>query len=209
MSSVLCDIKTISDELLCQIKKYEDYYGAWQKLKSVLNQYDAQICVAQDFFSVTFDALLNSMMFELIKLYDRHKDALSVKKLLNKCQTEKEYVFAFLNTPIKNALYKNAITSFCSFLNDKKTINSLDNLITRRDRYYMHKNGKRIQIDEMVNQYPFSFECAEQLILEAKKFCSILYQLATDTEWDPMVSDVAQSKHIRDFSGLETILKSV
>ena len=107
MSSVLCDIKTISDELLCQIKKYEDYYGAWQKLKSVLNQYDAQICVAQDFFSVTFDALLNSMMFELIKLYDRHKDALSVKKLLNKCQTEKEYVFAFLNTPIKNALYKN------------------------------------------------------------------------------------------------------
>ena len=187
MSSVLCDIKTISDELLCQIKKYEDYYGAWQKLKSVLNQYDAQICVAQDFFSVTFDALLNSMMFELIKLYDRHKDALSVK----------------------NALYKNAITSFCSFLNDKKTINSLDNLITRRDRYYMHKNGKRIQIDEMVNQYPFSFECAEQLILEAKKFCSILYQLATDTEWDPMVSDVAQSKHIRDFSGLETILKSV
>ena len=209
MSPILDEMKDISDEFLYQIKRYEDYYGAWQELNSAIVQFNKQIYIANDFFSVAYEALLNSMMMELMKLYDQHRDSLSIKKLLRKCQTVKEFAFVFHDIPEKNAIYKNVLVSFGSFLEKETTKSSLENLITRRDRYYMHNDGKKIKIQTLVDKNSFSFDDAEELISEAKKFCTAIYRLATDKEWEPWLHQGTRLEHIRDFSGLKLLLSFV
>ena len=185
MCVILQEIESITDEFLYQIKRCEDYYGAWKELNATILKYGEKVAIAKDFFFVANEALLNSMMIELMKLYDQHPDSFSLKKFLNKCQSVKDFVFAFHNTPEKNSLYEETIGSFNSFLEDEVTQKSLRSLITRRDKYYMHNDGKRIQIQALVNENSFSFEEFEKLTAEAKKLCSVLYQLSTNKKWTP------------------------
>ena len=73
----------------------------------------------------------------------------------------------------------------------------------------MHNDGKRIRIQTLVDEHSFSFNEAEILISEAKEFCSILYELATDKAWKPLLHQGTRLEHIRDFSGLKCLLSSI
>ena len=208
MDSPIKKLEAMSDEFLYQIKRCEDYYGAWKELTTAITHYNEQICIAKDFFSVTFEALLNSLMMELIKLYDQQRDAISITKLLDTCKSVKEYAQLFDSTPDKKALYKKAIETFDAFRN-KSGKNTITTLITRRDKYYMHNDGQQgffFDIQALVDRHPFSFEDIEILISEAKTFSSTLYRLATNKEWEPFLHQGTRLEHIRDFTGLQALL---
>ncbi len=206
MSLILHEIKTESEVRLYQIKRCEDYYSAWKSLNLAIAQYNKQICIAGDFFSVVYEALLNSMMAELIKLYDKHEDTLSVIKLLRKCQSTKEFKIAFCDISEKDARYRDTLAAFKCFMEEEATKAFLQNLIARRDKYYMHNDEKELDVQALINKYPFSFEEAEKLISEAKRFCEGLYQLSTNNEWIPFLYQKNRLEHVRDFSGLQKLL---
>ena len=150
------------------------------------------------------------MMMELIKLFDQHKDSLSVKKLLNKCKSAKEFTCVSQENEDKSTLYRQTVKHFDDFLEEKT--DTLTNLIARRDKYYMHNDGNEklfFDIQTLRNKYPFSFREAEELLSEAKLFCSTLYKLSTDKEWKPLLHQKTLFEHPREFSGLKKLLAAV
>ena len=146
------------------------------------------------------------MMAELIKLYDKHEDTLSVIKLLRKCQSTQEFKIAFCDISEKDARYRDTLDAFKCFMEEEATKAFLQNLIARRDKYYMHNDEKELDVQALINKYPFSFEEAEKLISEAKRFCEGLYQLSTNNEWIPFLYQKNRLEHVRDFSGLQKLL---
>ncbi|MBR5314757.1 MAG: hypothetical protein IKU45_05045 [Clostridia bacterium] len=227
MKCIAEEIKQYTDEFLYQIKRCEDYYGAYEMLDNVYHEYNKGICIAKDFFSVTREALLNSMMMELIKLYDKHKDAITIKKFFDKCSSSPDYCKFFReNEKIGN--YNEIIKSFDDFLTEATTITTLKNLIARRDGYYMHNDGQNNRgissgsdeesennkkyffcLDSLVEKYPFSFDEVKNLLSEAKSFCLALYKLVTDEDWSPSIHQGHRLEHIMDFSGLQKLLAAV
>ena len=207
-----CEIEKISNEFLYQIKRCEEYYFAWKELQNAYNLYNKQICVAQDFFSVVNEALLNSMMIELIKIYDYHRDAISMGKLLNRCQSDKSFINAFVDNEKKNELYIMAVKNFNEFLNMENTKNTLKNLNKRRDGFYMHNDGKQgrfYNIQSLIEEHPFSFEEMEALIKQAKDFCEKMYSLSAEKEWKPGVHQGNKLEHEREFKGLHNLMSMV
>lgn len=209
--SSLQEIEKYSSELLYQIKRCEDYFCAHEELSISLNKYNKQICIAGDFFSVTNEALLISMMIELIKLYEYSDDAISVRKLLDKCQSDPKLATVFKNDSLKEAIYNAELSAFRTFIEgENKSI--LDNLKERRDKYYMHNDGQAgvfFNTKSLIYDHPLSFDEAQLLITKAKSFCSSLYKLVTDKEWEPRMYQGACLEHHRDFSGLQTLLGAV
>jgi len=201
----LKELEATSSKYLYKIKQCEDYYNAWKALCSAITQYNKQLSIAGDFFSVTYHALLNSTIIELIKLYDPHKDALSLIHFLNTCTSRKDLSYAFLDYPEKHKLYKNICATFNSFISNAPA----KNLITRRDKYYMHSDKKIHHYQTLITDAPLSFNDIEELISNAKTFCSTIYQLSTDNSWKPLLSIENTLEHTRDFSGLQTLLAQV
>ena len=80
------------------------------------------------------------------------------------------------------------------------------NLKIRRDKYYMHNDKQYFrEIRRLVDAAPFSFDEAETLFGEAFNFCSTIYELLSDSKWQPNIHQTCLV-HKRDFSGLNELL---
>lgn len=213
MSCNLVELESETDELLYQIKRCEDYYEACKELQMAIQLYNEQVYIAHDFFYVASEAIQYAMMAELIKLFDSNKDVMSVIKLLNKCKSDSRWIREVRKDKNKNADYNETVSCFKSFLEEESTKDSLENLRKRRNKYYMHndagENNYFHNEQGLTQKYPFSFSEIENLLAEAKAFCSALYKIATEKEW---ISKLRQQKilePVRDFSGLKKLLEIV
>lgn len=204
--SAIDELKEYSNELLYRIKLGIDYYRAWNELNIAIRTHSEVIHIANDFFSVVHESLLNSMMSEIIKLYDEHPNCRSVVKL-NRCCMDTNDINKYLKScPQKLDQYLAIRNTFDAYLKKKETIQIIANLKMRRDKYYMHSDKHYFgEIQRLVDTAPFSFDEAEELFREAFNFCYVIYELLSDSKWQPGIHQTCLV-HKRDFSGLNKLL---
>lgn len=204
--SAIDELKEYSNELLYRIKLGLDYYRAWNALNIAIRTHNEVIYIANDFFSVVHESLLNSMMSEIIKLYDEHPDCRSVVKLNTRCMDTYDINKYLKSHPQKLEQDLTIRDTFDVFLKKKETVQIMANLKIRRDKYYMHSDKQYFrEIRRLVDAAPFSFDEAETLFGEAFNFCSTIYELLSDSKWQPNIHQTCLV-HKRDFSGLNELL---
>lgn len=198
---------TNTNELLYRCKLGEEYFTAWKELNEGFNEYNKAVGIASDFFAVVNEALLNSMMMELSKLYDSHRDAITLRKLFEQCKAADILAEQEGTAGKEKASFKVAFQNMGNYLegeNEKSKL--LTALKTRRDKYYMHSDPKYFQnIQGLVEDSPLYFGEIEELFNAARCFCEALYELLSGTQWKPQLHQGCLV-HKRDFSGLKKLL---
>ena len=197
-------LAAVAEELLYQMKDCGEYLSALAVLNEGFTKHNSTICIAKDFFSVVQFSLINTIMVGVIKLYDRNKDSYSVPKCIamfkdvNMKQPEKLLEWDAANEQVQK--------------NEKKLESyeeALKHLVTRRDKYYMHNDkGYFLNWSDLKKTATFSFDDARELLSIAKNTCEVIYRVCCGNEWRPHLRQGSMFEHERDFSGLETLLKT-
>lgn len=201
------DLEIIASELMFCIKEGLDYFYALQELEEVIKCYSKRVYVANDFFTMARKALNYSSICSLIKVYDRHKDSVSVFKLINKClstdifKDDKTTILVGFNDPIC------IITEFQQYLERKKEL--LDSLYTRRDKFYMHNDQVYFsKVCDLKKVTQLSFDDAFELFNEAQSFCNSIFEFLNGVSWNPSehLKHGIEVDHKRSFCGLKKLL---
>lgn len=175
------------DELLYQVKHCEEYFNAYLALKAASEKYEKEFFYAKDFFCITRQALCDSYMAELIKLYDMHPDAVSIQRIIDYCKGAADFnQVLYRLSPEKRRLLEDEIEKIEDFKNSEPIKNNIDSLITRRDKYYMHRDRKYFaNTKKLEEDAPLDFSQTQMLINGAKLFLSRIYGIMTGQMWQP------------------------
>lgn len=192
------------EELIEEIKMYlnhitraHDYYIAYKTIVDAVNSeaFNRKINTAPAFFSVTLNALNDSLQLELSKLYcDTHKDERTLLKLINKVQAnanlfpteierransdnnEDDQFSKKIQKVDVNAVLKRA-------KEDLEKLNPvIDNLNLRRDKKIAHNDKKYFLLPRKIYvESPMTMADFHSLIHFAGKFCNELLCYLNDS----------------------------
>ena len=202
-------INTIT-ELLFFVKEGKEYIDARNVLNNALFHYKREVYIAKNFFVVAMNSLTYSAMSLLIKLYDKHKDSVSIRKIINTCLSTNVLTFGSSSSKIKyNDIYK-LVSDFQDYIESNDMI--LENLLIRRDKYYMHNDPKYFyDVSSLVKDAPFTFDDISNLFSKAQLICNALYEYFVGEPWDSTkcLRNGILFDHDRDFNGINRLLELV
>lgn len=183
------------ENLVEEIKMYlshitvaHDYYIAWKTLVDSVNskEFNGKINMAPAFFSVTLNALFDSLQLELSKLYcDTQKNEKTINKLINIAEANAnlfptDVVYGANIEDAENSEFeikkiniKNDLSRAKKDLEELKPI--IENINTRRDKKIAHNDKKYFLCPrEIYIDTPLTMSELHALICFAGDFCNKL-----------------------------------
>ena len=193
------------DELLYQINSCEDYMNAYLVVrKASLTEYCNYLTIANDFFAITWPALINCAIVEISKFYDcNNKESVSfpnlffgLRKAMNTCE-------AFNENTVLCEIIQNGV----EFLNRQDVQAIREKLRLRRNKHYMH-NDIQYFFDsaKLSEDVPFTFVDLELLLYGAKTSCLSLFSCLTKKEWVPNIHQIRVQERPRNPQDLFNLL---
>lgn len=79
------DIKILANNFWGKAIEINSYYSILKQYSENYNKYYDEMCCSSAFYSITYQALQVAMFIELAKLYDRSKNAINIRFLLEEC----------------------------------------------------------------------------------------------------------------------------
>lgn len=183
------ELKKIIEAYLFRIVHVNDKYRLYRYLIERENDRLDELNMAPAFFTIVMEALQQSFMIEIFKLFDSNSKT-GLVKLLNICMNsnkqfpvERNNIFHEINLDTGetiDTLYDNIK------INAKKDIKELElklkekeeiinNLRGQRDKYYAHLDKEYfVKKDNISKKFPFLFYDMEELIDFAEEICNTL-----------------------------------
>ena len=190
-------------ELLYQLKEESEYFDASKVLREACDLgYRTELCIANDFFTVTRNALEYSMMVVLAKLCS--KDDRSVVSLYDYCKRNKG---SFGLSSCNLGELSNVLGDFEKFQYMYTEV--LCNIRTRRNKYYAHNDKKYFENrQDLVTDAPLSFDDIESVFNHLNNFCMRIYFLLTQNKWQPILHQkcLEHSRNCNDLYKLLTLV---
>lgn len=207
------DLKKLIVSYLYRIVYANDKFCLYKYLCERKQDRLDEMNIAPGFFSTVFDALRQSFIIEVFKLYDIKSDT-GLVKLLNicrncyktfPCKTYNEFHQIDIKTgetiyTLRDEVEINIIqdiTQLKNKLSEKEGI--INNLRGQRDKYYAHLDKKYFNDDLSISDdYPFSFNDVELLLDFAGEVCNTLLVDLCGEKVSPQSTNYNDIKYILD-----------
>ena len=177
------EIVHLIDEILYQLKRCEESHNAYLCIRNAsLSEYGIILTKANNFFAITWQALIDNAVTEIIKVYDIDQNSFSFPTFINGYNI---YIHKNGTFIIDNDLIE-IISKGMEFLKRSDIEKILYNLRMRRNKHYMHNDiDYYFDLNKLREKFPFNFTDMELLIHGAKTTCLNLYSYFTHKEWQP------------------------
>lgn len=154
----------LAEEIYQQSFEANNFYEIMMQLDREKVDFFDEIRVSSAFYSFIYNSLVVSTFTIVSKLYEKtkHRDAISVKKLLDRCMEYKKFSTELtVNGPTPEVFFKSRKQEYEQFEKD----NSLDWLYTQRDKIYSHNTRQAMRnMDKLIEENPLRREQIKQFI---------------------------------------------
>ncbi|EEL25192.1 hypothetical protein bcere0018_58240 [Bacillus cereus Rock1-15] len=154
----------LAEEIYQQSFEANNFYEIMMQLEREKVEYFDEMRASSAFYSFIYNSLVVSTFAVVSKLYEKttHKDAISVKKFLDRCMEYKPFSTELtVNGPAPKSFFKSKKQEYEQFEKN----NSLDWLYTQRDKIYSHNTKKAMKnMDKLIEENPLRKEQIKQFI---------------------------------------------
>ncbi|KAA0768132.1 hypothetical protein DN392_28060 [Bacillus sp. BB51/4] len=155
----------LAEEIYQQSFEANNFYEIMMQIEREKVEYIDEMRASSAFYHYIYNSLVVSTFTIVSKLYEKnkHRDAISVKKLLDRCMEYKNFSTELtVDGPIPETFFKSRKEEYEKFEKD----NSLDWLYAQRDKIYSHNTRQAMRnMDKLIEENPLRREQIKQFII--------------------------------------------